>query len=119
MRLWLSFAISILFAAPLLGAETPSQEIEFLLAHVQNAKVRFVRGGKEYSGAEGAQHLRKKLASAGQRVKSAEDFINGIASKSYLTGEVYMVKFPDGKMTATGPWLTAALARHRQASRSQ
>lgn len=116
MRTLFSFAVAILVAAPLRAAETPAQEIEFLLEHIHNSKVRFVRSGKEYSGQEGAEHLRKKLARAGKRVKTAEDFINGIASKSSFTGQVYMVKFPDGKMAPTGPWLTAALAKHRLAA---
>jgi hypothetical protein len=66
--------------------ETSRDEIEFLLRHVENSSVRFVRGGKEYSPKEAADHLRYKLAHAGGRVKTAEDFIAGIATKSYLTG---------------------------------
>jgi hypothetical protein len=36
-----------------------------LIAFVQKSDVRFIRSGTEYSAAEGAAHLRKKLAAAG------------------------------------------------------
>ena len=59
----------------------------------------------EYSGAEGAQHLRDKRAKAGDRVKTTEDFITGIASKSFLSGKPYLVKCADGHTQPTGEWL--------------
>ena len=117
MRTLHYFAASLLGAAPLLAGETPAQEIGFLLEHIRTSEVRFIRSGKEYSGTEGAEHLRKKLARAGKRIQSAEDFINGLASKSYFTGQPYLVKFADGKTMPTGPWLMAALARHRQSGK--
>jgi len=63
--------------------------------------------------------MRKKLSRAGSRVKTAEDFINGIATKSYLTGAPYRVKLPEGRTVPTGPWLTQALAKHRQTARAE
>jgi hypothetical protein len=93
--------------------ETSRDEIEFLLRHVENSSVRFVRGGKEYSPKEAADHLRYKLAHAGGRVKTAEDFIAGIATKSYLTGRAYQVKMRDGSLRPSGEWLREALARRR------
>ena len=73
--------------------------------------------GLEYSGAEGAQHLRDKLAKAGDRVKTTEDFITGIASKSFLSGKPYLVKFADGHTQPTGEWLRAHLAEVRKNKR--
>ena len=88
-------------------------EIAWLLQYIEKADVKFIRAGKEYTPQEGADHLRAKLGKAGGRVKTAEDFIEGIASKSYLTGDEYQVKFRDGKTRPTGPWLKAALATRR------
>ena len=68
-----------------------------------------------HSGAEGAQHLRNKLAKAGDRVKTTEDFIIGIASKSFLSGKPYLVNFADGQ--PTGEWLRAHLAEVRENKR--
>ena len=64
--------------------------------------------------AEGADHLRDKLTKAGDRVKTTDDFITGVASKSYLSGKPYLVKFPDGRTLPTGEWLRAHLAEMRK-----
>ena len=89
-------------------------EIDELITYVQTSGVRFIRNGSEYSGAEGAQHLRDKLAKDGGHVKTTDDFITGIASKSYLSGKPYLVKFPDGHTQPTGEWLRAQLAETRK-----
>jgi hypothetical protein len=80
-------------------------EIDELISFVGESEVRFIRNGQEYSAREGAEHLRSKLAKAGDRVKTTDDFITGVASKSYLSGKPYLVKFPDGKTQPTGEWL--------------
>jgi hypothetical protein len=62
-----------------------------LIACVQTSGGRLIRNGFEYSGAEGAQHLRSKLAKAGDhRMKTTKDFITGIAGKSSLSGKPYL-----------------------------
>jgi hypothetical protein len=76
-----------------------------LIAFVRGADVRFIRNGQEYSAADGAEHLREKLSKAGDRVKTTDDFITGVASRSYLSGKAYLVKFPDGHTQSTGDWL--------------
>jgi len=109
LRILLTLAVSCTFA----GDPSPEAEISYLLKYVETAEVHFVRSGKEYTPQEGADHLRSKLQKAGSRVKTAEDFIQSIASKSSLTGAEYRLKFPDGKTAATGPWLQQALADYR------
>ena len=47
-------------------------------------------------------------------MKTTDDFINGIASKSYLNGKPYLVKFADGHTQPTGEWLRAHLAEARK-----
>ena len=92
-------------------------EIDELISYVGTSGVRFIRNGTEYSGAEGALHLRDKLAKAGHRVKTTEDFITGVASTSYITGKPYLVKFADGHTQPTGDWLRAHLAGVRKNKR--
>jgi Family of unknown function (DUF5329) len=105
----------MLTAAIALALDPQSKaEIDELLTFIQKSNARFIRSGTEYSGAEGAQHLRDKLAKAGSRVKTTDDFITGIASKSYLSGKPYLVKFPDGRTQPTGDWLRAHLAEVRK-----
>lgn len=89
-------------------------EIEFLLGYVEKSGAIFIRNGSDHTAKEGADHLRDKLAQAGDRVKTAEDFINGIATKSYLSGQPYLVKMKDGSTRPAGPWLLEALVAHRK-----
>jgi hypothetical protein len=119
MRQLLASIFTLLLTASIalgLDAQTKA-EIDELITYVQTSGVRFIRNGLEYSGAEGAQHLRDKLAKAGDRVKTTEDFITGIASKSFLSGKPYLVKFADGHTQPTGAWLRAHMAEVRENKR--
>ena len=114
-QLFASIFTLLLTAAIALALDPQTKaEIDELISFVQTSGVRFIRNGTEYSAAEGAQHLRDKLARAGDRVKTTDDFITGIASKSYLSGKPYLVKFPDGHTQPTGEWLRAHLAKARK-----
>ncbi len=108
----------VLTASIAMGLDSQTKaEIDELIAYVQTSGVRFIRNGLEYSGAEGARHLRDKLTKAGDRVKTTEGFITGIASKSFLSGKPYLVKFADGHTQPTGEWLRAHLAELREKKR--
>ena len=111
-----SATLVVLLTAALALALDPhtKAEIDELISYVGTSGVRFIRNGTEYSGAEGAQHLRYKLAKAGDRVKTTEDFIAGIASTSFISGKPYLVKFADGHTQPTGEWLKAHLAETRK-----
>ena len=114
-QLLVSIFTCMLTAAIALALDSQTKaEIDELITYVQTSGVRFIRSGKEYSGIEGADHLRRKLAAAGDRVKTTDDFINGIASKSYLNGKPYLVKFADGHTRPTSEWLKAHLAEARK-----
>lgn len=79
-----------------------SQKIEAMIQSVQQLKgVQFYRNGSYYDAAKAAEHLRMKWGKAGSRVKTAQDFIEVVGSKSYLSGEEYHIKFPDGRKVAT------------------
>jgi hypothetical protein len=117
-KLFASIFTLLLITAIALALDPQTKaEIDELISYVGTSGVRFIRNGTEYSGAEGAQHLRYKLAKAGDRVKTADDFITGIASKSYITRKPYLVKFADGHTQPTGDWLRAHLAEVRKNKR--
>jgi hypothetical protein len=119
MRQLLASIFTLLLTASIalgLNAQTEA-EIDELIAYVQISSVRFIRNGLDYSGAKGAQHLRDKLARAGDRVKTTEDFITRIASKSFVSGKPYLVKFADGHTQPTGERLRAHLAEVRENKR--
>ena len=120
MRQFLASIFTLVLTAAMAlatGSAAEGGKIDELITYVQTSGVRFIRNGLEYSGAEGAQHLSDKLAKAGDRVKITEDFITGIASKSFLSGKPHLVKFADGHTQPTGEWLRAHLAEVRENKR--
>ena len=86
------------------------ERIAALLEAVERSGAKFVREGKEYSGVAGRRHLERKLRYARQRVKTAEDFIEGIASRSSTTGRPYQVRLPGGDKIESSVWLQQRLA---------
>lgn len=95
-------------AAPM----SEAARIDHLINHVANQiGATFIRNGKEYGPAEAAQHLQHKREKAGDRVKTAEDFIRLCASHSYLSGEAYLIRFADGRTRTAEDVLREELAR--------
>src|SRR3954454_22440048 len=103
MRLLLLACLLVSTAAVALAADPATNpEIAWLLQYMEKADVKFIRSGKEYTPKEGPDHLGKKLGKADRKVKTAEHFIEGIDSKSYLTGREYLVILSDGKTRPAG-----------------
>ena len=72
------------------------QKVQYLIAAIEGQQgVIFLRNGGEYDSRKAADHLRLKLRKAGDRVKTVEDFIQ-FCSKSYISGEPYRMRYPDG-----------------------
>src|SRR4249919_3516937 len=73
-------------ATPRAGTSVPSHmteaaKIQALISSIEQLKgAVFIRNGTEYDGAKAAAHLRKKLDYAGSRVKTAEQFIDVLAT---------------------------------------
>jgi hypothetical protein len=71
--------------------------IGYLIESVETLQgATFIRNGGEYDSRKAADHLRLKLKAAGERVKTAEDFIRVCGSKSSVSGEAYRIRFSDG-----------------------
>jgi hypothetical protein len=86
------------------------KRIEHLLQSVESLKGEvFIRNGTEYEAREAGMHLRMKLKKAGDKVKTAEDFIEGCASRSSVSGEAYRIKMLDGKLIEAAFFLRARL----------
>ena len=79
-------------------ALTEPQKIDRLIARVESLEgATFIRNGSEHTPAEAAQHLRDKRGRAGEKLKTADQFIEQIGSRSSLSGEEYMIKYADGR----------------------
>lgn len=81
------------------GAQDHSEaaKIQYLIASVEALEgAKFIRNGSAHDARAASGHLRLKLRAAGNKVKTAEDFIKFCASRSSITGEPYLVQFADG-----------------------
>jgi hypothetical protein len=92
-------AILLLLVAVRVCAEDVSEtaRIQYLIASVEALEgAKFIRNGSEHDARAAADHLRLKLKAAGNKVKTAQDFIKFCASRSSMTGEPYLIRFADG-----------------------
>lgn len=86
------------------------QRIDYLFASLASLKgAVFIRNGTEYDAAKAQDHLKQKLAYAGDRVKTAEQFIKYCASESSLSHKPYQIRFADGSVQNTSDFLAARL----------
>ena len=92
-------------AVPDTSARTEPERIEALIAAIGASGIVFIRNGTEHSASEAADHLRTKWSRAGDRVTTAESFIDVLGSTSSQSGEPYRVRLPDGTERDAGPWL--------------
>ena len=76
---------------------------------------RFERNDSEYSAADGAAHLRMKLDNAGDRVQTAAQFIERIATGSSQSGRPYHVLCAGQEAVTSREWLQRQLARPKAA----
>ena len=92
---------------------TESDKIKFLLNELEKSdpNLKFIRNGEEFTGKDAREHMQKKLDYAGKRIKTVNDFIDQIATKSYLTGNVYYVKLPNGGRVESAKWLRDTLKK--------
>lgn len=95
------------------------QEIHYLLQYIADSGATFIRNGDEHSARDAADHLAMKYRRASRYAKTAEDFIDNLASKSSFTGKPYTVVTADGKDLKSHDWLYAALNEYRQNPNSQ
>ena len=108
----LSLSVAIVLLPSLTWARDAREQarIDFLIHGVETATgVKFIRNGSEYDGAAGAKHLRTKLNYAGDRVKTAEDFVKYCASESSFTHQKYKIRLADGTTTESATYFLAKL----------
>jgi len=94
-------------AAPLSDAE----KIQALIQTVEaRTDLQFIRLDIAHSAREAANVLRIKLAFAGDRVKTVDDFIDHVATATQ-SGKPYYVRYPDGREVTSAEFLRQELKR--------
>jgi len=103
-------------ALPRSGTPVPhlseAQKIQALIHSVETLKgAVFIRNGTEYDGAKAADHLRRKLDYAGDRIQTADQFIDKLATGSSMSGKPYKIRFNDGRTVDSADFFHAELRK--------
>ncbi len=80
-----------------------------VVAHSTDSK--FIRNGTEYDADTAARFLRAKWSYLRNRIRTAEDFVREIGTRSSTTGTPYRVRGPDGREEDGAAFLIRALAQ--------
>lgn len=95
------------------------REIRHLVDFVAASGCTFIRNGDPHDAKSAAEHLAMKYGKARSRLASPEDFIERVASSSYLTGREYRVQCPGQAETSSASWLQGELRAWRRATALQ
>ena len=95
-----------------------NEEIEYLLSYIAASDCIFIRNGTEHQSKEAREHLEMKYDHVKRRIKTADDFIANIASKSSITRRKYQVRCK-GEKFSTEQWLEQALKSRRASGEGQ
>lgn len=116
MKILLALLLCLIPIAAQAREAKQDARIEHLISTVESYKgAVFIRNGTEYDTKAAASHLRMKLGKAGDKVKTAEDFISGIASKSSISGKAYKIRKPGGTLVDTKLYFHARLKEYDKA----
>lgn len=112
--LLLSFLVFCAGSAHAARPEAEQKKIDYLIAAIEALDgATFIRNGSEYSAAKAADHLRLKLRKAGDRIQTAEQFIDELGAKSSMSGEKYQIRFKDGRLLDSAQVFREKLAQYR------
>ncbi|MDR1872611.1 MAG: DUF5329 family protein [Deltaproteobacteria bacterium] len=103
----------ISLASPALALEQNEKlRVEFFLqALAQEKDLIFISNGREYMVNRAVNHLRRKLNSVEDKLSTAEEFIDQVASKSSLSGKSYLIRRPGGQNEEAGPYFHEILTK--------
>ena len=114
VALFASLLLALALATTALAKTPPAEvrKIEALIASVEaQPDAVFIRNGSEHQAGEAADHLRLKWRHAGDRIRTARDFIKYCATQSSLTGRKYRIRFADGREVDSAVFFEAELRR--------
>ncbi|CCJ85524.1 YfeK family protein [Cronobacter dublinensis] len=92
-----------LFTAPLfakLNAHEEARIAAMLSALGEKKDLTFIRNGSSHNSEEAVSHLQLKLSKTRNRLDTAEQFIDKVASTSSISGQAYIVRINGKEETA-------------------
>ena len=108
------FLISSICSAQSLSPST-RLEIDHLFADLEKSNCEFNRNGRWYSAQQASAHLRKKYDYLSKRdlVTTTESFIDLAATKSSMSGKLYVVRCDNRQPLPSKTWSFARLNKIR------
>lgn len=93
-----------------------AEEIQTLLAAMEQSGCEFFRNGSWHTAVEARAHLARKLAEVERRhpPSSVDEFIDVVATRSSISGEPYRVRCPGVAPIPSAIWFRQTLERSRQ-----
>lgn len=114
MKNLLCAVMALLLSFPVIAKLNAYQQARInamLDALAQKHELTFVRNGDPHSCEEAVAHLRLKLSNTRNRIDTAEQFIDKVASSSSITGKPYIVRIPGENDQQAQSYLHTLLAR--------
>ena len=114
---FITLSLAVLLAwvpAPQAISAEPAAEIEHLLDAIGQSGCIFTRNGTDHSAAEAEDHLRMKYSRTKSRIKTAEAFIDRLASESSWTRKPYTLQCVNDEPELSRQWLYRELEQYRQ-----
>ena len=116
-RLVAGFVIAgiVLVGAPA-TAEPPTsapEDIQYLLDAIGRSGCEFYRNGSWYAAADARSHLASKYRQVDKKrpVRSVQDFIDWVGTRSSMSGEPYRVRCPGSDAMTSAEWFRRELER--------
>lgn len=110
----LAISLAAIASSPMVFAGTMDEEIDYLLATVGDSSCTFIRNGKRYSSKDAQEHLQTKRKRGKRYFDSADEFIERLASKSSMSGKMYLIQCGENEEQPSGEWFAARLAAYRE-----
>lgn len=107
----MGMALTTMAAPARVNAEA---EIVELIQAVALSGCEFERNGKRYDSVEAADHLQLKYSRGKRYARTAEQFIDRLASKSSITGKPYLIICAKSGEHRARDWLEDALNAQRK-----
>ena len=112
-KTWMAvLAVFLCVFAPVQAyALNEEEKITMLIESIRDTPegTHFIRNGKAYDVADAVSHLNLKYSKAKSKATTAEEFIKHIASGSSVSGEAYLIRYPDGTAVTAAVFFTERL----------
>jgi hypothetical protein len=92
--------------------EAPA-EIDYLLRSIGSSDCAFIRNGSRFDSRSAEDHLRMKYRRGKRYAPTSEEFVENLASKSYLSKKLYYVECEGAEKMPSGDWLLLRLGEYR------